>query len=206
MRSIWRKAVSSCSLLNSGTVFTGASSVAGRRIAVVCVACLGLATAMGLLDNRGRELGQWPPFPLEHFQEKWNPVSRLYSRQRAQRNAATVLTLSPLEHEREVAGIGVIEQQARALVEQVGIDIVGFQQRDPPLPNRALGLDGIELQGQLRDILVEIPLGDQSVFARIGIDPEIADEQRRDRVERECVEEAAEPSARDHGTKVMARR
>jgi hypothetical protein len=29
---------------------------------------------MGLLDNGGRELGQWPPFPLKHFQEKWNPV------------------------------------------------------------------------------------------------------------------------------------
>jgi hypothetical protein len=27
---------------------------------------------MGLLDNGGRELGQWPPFPLKHFQEKWN--------------------------------------------------------------------------------------------------------------------------------------
>ena len=25
------------------------------------------------LDNGGRELGQWPPFPLKHFQEKWNP-------------------------------------------------------------------------------------------------------------------------------------
>jgi hypothetical protein len=31
---------------------------------------------MGLLDNGGRELGQWPPFPLKHFQEKWNPVFR----------------------------------------------------------------------------------------------------------------------------------
>jgi hypothetical protein len=31
---------------------------------------------MGLLDNGGRELGQWPPFPLEHFQEKWNPLFR----------------------------------------------------------------------------------------------------------------------------------
>jgi hypothetical protein len=31
---------------------------------------------MGLLDNGGRELGQWPPFPLKHFQEKWNPLFR----------------------------------------------------------------------------------------------------------------------------------
>jgi hypothetical protein len=31
---------------------------------------------MGFLDNGGRELGQWPPFPIKHFQEKWNPVFR----------------------------------------------------------------------------------------------------------------------------------
>jgi hypothetical protein len=29
---------------------------------------------MDLLDNGGRELGQWPPFPLEHFREKWNSL------------------------------------------------------------------------------------------------------------------------------------
>jgi hypothetical protein len=29
---------------------------------------------MDILDNGGRALGQWPPFPLKHFQEKWNPV------------------------------------------------------------------------------------------------------------------------------------
>jgi len=104
--------------------------------------------------------------------------------------------LSPLEHKREVAGIGVVEQQACPLVEQVGVDIVRLQQRDSSLPNRTRGFDAVELEGQLRDILVEIPLGDQAMLARIGIDPEIADEQRRDRVERERVEEAAEPSAR----------
>jgi hypothetical protein len=31
---------------------------------------------MGLLDNGGRELGQWPPFHLKHFHKKWNPVFR----------------------------------------------------------------------------------------------------------------------------------
>ncbi|HEY3641073.1 MAG TPA: hypothetical protein VGL31_08260 [Xanthobacteraceae bacterium] len=31
---------------------------------------------MGLLDNGGRALGQWPPSPLKHFPEKWNPVFR----------------------------------------------------------------------------------------------------------------------------------
>jgi hypothetical protein len=29
---------------------------------------------MDLLDNGGRVLGQWPPFPLEHFAEKWNSL------------------------------------------------------------------------------------------------------------------------------------
>jgi hypothetical protein len=27
---------------------------------------------MGLLENGGRELGQWPPLPLKHFRQKWN--------------------------------------------------------------------------------------------------------------------------------------
>jgi hypothetical protein len=63
---------------------------------------------MGLLDNGGREQGQWPPFPLKHFQEKWNsPVRKacprergaailsggLYSGRLAQRNAATAQSL-----------------------------------------------------------------------------------------------------------------
>jgi len=28
---------------------------------------------MGILNNGGRELGQWPPLPLKHFRQKWNP-------------------------------------------------------------------------------------------------------------------------------------
>jgi hypothetical protein len=41
---------------------------------------------MGLLDNGGRELGQWPPFPLKHFQEKWNPVLGQKSQRSQQRD------------------------------------------------------------------------------------------------------------------------
>src|SRR4029077_6054080 len=110
---------------------------------------------------------------MKHFHKEVVPRRRdgtrlrPYDRRRAQRNGEAAL--SPLEHEREVAGIRIIEQQARAFVEQVGIDVVGFTQRDPPLPDRTLGLDGGKVEGQLRNILVEIPLGDQTVLARIGI-------------------------------------
>ena len=71
---------------------------------------------------------------------------------------------------------------------------------------RVLGLERGKLAGQLGDLLVEVLLRLEPVVAGIGVDAEIADHQRRDRVERERGENGAEPLARDHAGTCRGRR
>src|SRR6266545_314524 len=81
----------------------------------------------------------------------------------------------PLEHQRQVTGVHIVEQRTGALVEHVGVEAFGLEQRDAPLPNRPLGLEGRKLDRELCDLLVEIVPGLEPVIAGIGVDPEIAD-------------------------------
>src|ERR1700722_1278458 len=50
----------------------------------------------------------------------------------------------PDQH-RDVARIGIVEKLPGPLVEHVGVDAVGLQERDAALPARAFGLGGIQL-------------------------------------------------------------
>src|SRR5580704_14512795 len=69
MRSIWRSAASSCSLLNSGTDFTGAASAETRLKAADCAAACWLAMAMGL-PLRPAQSARPPGASLEHFRAR----------------------------------------------------------------------------------------------------------------------------------------
>ena len=74
----------------------------------------------------------------------------------------------------------------------------GPQERDAPFPSPPFGSETGKFTAQLRNLLVEILLRPQPAIAGIGIDAEIADHQRRDGIERERIEERAEPFAGNH--------
>ena len=98
----------------------------------------------------------------------------------------------------QIVGIDVVELIARALVEHIRIDPVGPQQRDPLLALGALALQPRQLGGQGDDLLVELLLRVQAVFAGIGVDAKIADHGGRNRIEREPGKNGFESAARDH--------
>src|SRR5436305_11786260 len=74
----------------------------------------------------------------------------------------------------QIAGVGVVELIADTLVQHVGVDAVGSQQRDALLALRAFLLQPRQLGSQRDDFLIELLPGVQSVFAGIGVDAEIA--------------------------------
>ncbi len=41
-------------------------------------------------------------------------------------------------HQGQIVGVDIIEQRAGALVEHIGVDVVGLEQRNAPLPLRVL--------------------------------------------------------------------
>jgi len=67
--------------------------------------------------------------------------------------------------------VGIIELIARALIEHVGIDPVGPQQRHALLSPGTLPLQSRELAGQRNDLLIEFLPRIQAVFAGIGVEP-----------------------------------
>ena len=81
-------------------------------------------------------------------------------------------------------GVHIVEQRAGALVEQVGVEALGLEQRDPPLPDRPLRPNRRELPGKLGDLLVDVLPGIEAVVAGEGVDPEIADQQRGGKIGR----------------------
>src|SRR5205085_7454297 len=90
--------------------------------------------------------------------------------------------LLALEGQRQLARIDIAEQRARTLVEQVRVEIVGAQQRQPVLPGLALAAHPLELAREIRLLLGQVLLGLEPVRAGIRVDAEIPDDQRRDRV------------------------
>src|SRR5262249_52640762 len=82
----------------------------------------------------------------------------------------------PLEQEGEVAGIRIVQERAGALVEDVGVEAFGPEQRYAPLPIGALGLQRRKLGREPGDLLVEVVLGLEPVIAGIGVDAKIADQ------------------------------
>ena len=56
----------------------------------------------------------------------------------------------------QIVRVGVIELVARALIEQVGVDPVGAQQRDPLFALGALLLQPLQFGGQRDDFLIEL--------------------------------------------------
>src|SRR5207248_870327 len=81
-------------------------------------------------------------------------------------------------HQHEVVRMRIIEHGSCTLVEQVGIDPVRSQQRHAMLPGRPLELEASEFLRKLVHLLGEILLGLETMGPGIGIDAEIADEQR----------------------------
>src|SRR5262249_16085100 len=121
----------------------------------------------------------------------------------ATRNSAAALRQRPrrsrlLEAQRELAGIGVVEQHPGALVEHVGVDAFRPQQRYAAFPSGTLGFERLELGAEFHDLLIQILSRAQPAVAGISVEAEIADHQRRDRVERERVEDGAQPLPGHH--------
>jgi len=132
----------------------------GSAIAVSGALVFGLATAHGLLDKRrGPRTGPMPPFPISIFQEKCNPVVPSENAVKSMKHFQETLrprgnSISPCfrsgvaavvrTNAREGAGhyrrlsmrvrsLGSASSmhQARPLVEQNRVDIVGFQTARP---------------------------------------------------------------------------
>src|SRR4029077_16086927 len=113
--------------------------------------------------------------------------------------------MSPGEHQSEVVWRHVIEQRAGLLVEHVGIELAGPQQRHAALPLGALALEVVEIGGQRDDLLVEVFLGLEPVIAAIGVDAEIADQERGHDIEAERGQDGTQAFTRDHPHTMSAR-
>jgi hypothetical protein len=100
--------------------------------------------------------------------------------------------------QRQVVGADIVEQRAGAFVEHVGIDIFGLEQVDAALPLRALDLQMVQLRRQRRHLAVDILLGLEPVIAAIGVDAEIADQERRRDLEAERIENGTQTPAGNH--------
>src|SRR5262249_26720305 len=120
------------------------------------------------------------------------PISRNWVRAKAQGGTAVggeserfpagfgrpeVARSRPLELQRQVVRVHVVKERPRALVEQVGIEAFGLQQRDPPLPDRPLCLDRRKLRRKLSDLLVDGLPGVEAVIAGEGVHAEVAEQQ-----------------------------
>jgi hypothetical protein len=92
----------------------------------------------------------------------------------------------------------IIEQSPGAFIEHVGIELVRFQQRDPPLPLSALELEAIEFARKRHHLLVNVLLGLEAAVAAVGIDAEIADQKPRHDVKAERGKDRAETLAGYH--------
>src|SRR5262249_19728806 len=103
------------------------------------------------------------------------------------------------QQENLVARIAEIEQFASALVEQIGVDAVRTQQAQPPLPDRPLALELVEVGLHRGKLLVEIGLRAQTVVAGEGIEGKVPDEQRRERIKRNRGQDGAAAMMTDHG-------
>src|SRR5262245_25833913 len=96
-----------------------------------------------------------------------------------------LMALRPPEPQGQVARVDIIEQRARALVRQVGIEAFGLEQRDAPFPGGTLRFERREFDRELVDLLVEVVPRLEPVIARVGVHSEIADQQRRPEIEAE---------------------
>jgi hypothetical protein len=71
-----------------------------------------------------------------------------------------------------------VEHSPGAFIQHVGINALGFQQRNPMLPLGALGLELGQLSAEFGILLIEFLLGEQPVISGVGVGAEIADQPR----------------------------
>ena len=98
-------------------------------------------------------------------------------------------------HPDKVTRMHIIELVTRALVQHIGIDPIRTKQRNPLLGRCSLGFETAQFGGQQHDFLIEFLPRSEAVFARVGIDPEISNHRRRDRIEREAGHDCFESCA-----------
>ena len=79
--------------------------------------------------------------------------------------------------EGQVVGIDKIKQRPGPLVQHVGIEASGLQQRDPPLPPGSFGPQGRKFSLEFGNPPVDILPRPQSIRTCIGIGPEIPDQK-----------------------------
>jgi len=89
------------------------------------------------------------------------------------------------------------KQRARPLIEKIGIEIVGFEQRDTAPPRPRAPPARPQAPGSIGRSLVEVLLGDPAMLAGIGGHTEIANQWRRNDVKRKRIEEPAKPTIRE---------
>ena len=173
-----------------------AGGMTGRGIAAVGQMLVGktnfVTTRAQVKDGPGRDQG------LFNGRSKNGSVGSGTLRRGGTRDRTRDRARDRPEHHGQVVRIGVVEQRARPLVEHVGIDAVRLEERDAALPTLALGLGKFELMRQIGDLMVETLPRLEAVVARISIEPEIADEQRRQDVEAERNQKRTNPRPNDH--------
>src|SRR6266545_2100450 len=211
MSSMSRNAARSCSLVKSGTGPAMSSPV--RRWTADGTADLLVATAIWLLKKRASDTRLGPtPISRNRASAKahagrcgWHRHDPLLPRLWAQgctRGRSRPLKVRPLELEHQVMGVHIVQQRTGALIEQVGVEALGLEERDPPLPERPLRIDRREFPGELGDLLVDVLPGIEAVIAREGVDPKIAHQKRGGEVEAKRCQNRSKPPAGDHRGRV----
>src|SRR5262249_32795064 len=103
----------------------------------------------------------------------------------------------------DLVRVEVVENLSRTLVQHVRIDAVGLEKRDPSFPPRPLRLDPLDLACQVGDLLVEFLARVDAIFSRVGVDAEIAYEQRRHGIKAERRQKRTYPRTNNHRAFVL---
>ncbi len=90
------------------------------------------------------------------------------------------------------------EDDAGAFLQEIPVDLLAAQERHPVLPDRPVGLGGVQFLLQTVGLNFQSALGLQAAVAALGLMHEIADHERGHGVEAERHEDGTDAATDNH--------